>query len=116
MTERGRPGSPDLSLIIPAYNEAGRIRSTLEATGAYLEARDLRFEVLVCADGTDGTRELAGEVARTDARVTVLGGPRRGGKGRAIYDLVLMFDVIEHLLDPHAALRRVQAALKVRGP
>jgi SAM-dependent methyltransferase len=33
----------------------------------------------------------------------------------AHYDLVLMFDVIEHLLDPLAALRRVQAALKVRG-
>src|SRR5262245_7168615 len=75
---------PQLSLIVPAYNEARRIGFTLDAVRAFLDAWDPRYEVLVCADGTDGTRERAGERGQTDPRITVLGSERRGGKGRAI--------------------------------
>jgi dolichyl-phosphate beta-glucosyltransferase len=78
------PGTPELSLIIPAYNEARRIRSTLESVRDYLDAGGYRYELLVGADGTDGTRERAREVGGTDPGLTVFGGDRRGGKGRAI--------------------------------
>jgi dolichyl-phosphate beta-glucosyltransferase len=84
------PDLPRLSLIVPAYNEALRIGSTLDAIRAYLDARDPRYEVLVCADGTDGTRERARELGRTDPRITVLGSERRGGKGRAIREGVAL--------------------------
>jgi dolichyl-phosphate beta-glucosyltransferase len=75
---------PYLSLILPAYNEVGRIRQTIEQTRAYLQRRRITHEILVAADGDDGTRELVGEMARSDPRLSVLGSPCRGGKGRGI--------------------------------
>jgi dolichyl-phosphate beta-glucosyltransferase len=74
----------DLSLVVPAYNEARRIRQTLESLRSWLAARGLAFEVIVAADGDDGTREIAASVGEGDARLTVLGGTERGGKGRAV--------------------------------
>ncbi|HJT79385.1 MAG TPA: dolichyl-phosphate beta-glucosyltransferase [Gemmataceae bacterium] len=77
-------GTPSLSLIVPAYNEARRITATLEAMTAYLDGRGCTYEILVGADGTDGTREAAGRFAAHDPRVQVYGDPERRGKGRAI--------------------------------
>lgn len=74
--------APELSLIIPAYNEVERIASTLAATRTFLDSLDPRYEVLVYADGDDGTRERAREL--DDPRFAVFGSERRGGKGRAI--------------------------------
>jgi dolichyl-phosphate beta-glucosyltransferase len=76
--------APYLSLIVPAYNEAGSIARTLAAVQGYLDARGHPYEVIVAADGDDGTRELAGEVARRDGRVRVIGSPGRHGKGKGI--------------------------------
>jgi dolichyl-phosphate beta-glucosyltransferase len=74
----------DLSLVVPAYNESGRIRHTLETMRSYLGARGLAYEIIVAADGDDGTREIAAAVSAGDRRIAVLGGPERGGKGRGI--------------------------------
>jgi dolichyl-phosphate beta-glucosyltransferase len=78
------PGTPYLSLIIPAYNEVGSIGRTLDATRAHLDARGFAYEVIVCADGTDGTRETVRAWAGDDRRFSVLGGPERRGKGHGI--------------------------------
>jgi dolichyl-phosphate beta-glucosyltransferase len=75
---------PYLSLILPAYNEVRSICRTLDEVLAYLDRQPYPYEVLVCADGTDGTRELARRRAAGDLRLSVLGGPERGGKGRGI--------------------------------
>ena len=74
----------DLSLVVPAYNEATRIRRTLDSLRSWLIERGLGFEVIVAADGDDGTREIAASVGEGDTRFTVLGGTARGGKGRAV--------------------------------
>jgi glycosyltransferase involved in cell wall biosynthesis len=50
----------------------------------YLDQQGYPYEILVAADGDDGTREQAAEVAAGDARVRVLGSPGRSGKGRGI--------------------------------
>jgi glycosyltransferase involved in cell wall biosynthesis len=76
--------TPCLSLILPAYNEVGRIRQTIEQTRAYLNQCRIVYEIIVAADGDDGTRELVADMARTDSRLSVLGSPERGGKGRGI--------------------------------
>jgi dolichyl-phosphate beta-glucosyltransferase len=76
--------SPCLSLILPAYNEVGRIRQTIEQTQAYLTQRRIVHEIIVAADGDDGTRETVAKMARGDRRLSVFGSVRRGGKGRGI--------------------------------
>jgi dolichyl-phosphate beta-glucosyltransferase len=75
---------PYLSLILPAYNEARSIGHTLDEVRAYLEGQDYRYEIIVAADGDDGTRELVVQRYGVDPRVSVLGSPERGGKGRGI--------------------------------
>jgi dolichyl-phosphate beta-glucosyltransferase len=76
--------SPYLSLIIPAYNESKSILNTLGAIQAYLDKQPYSYEIIVSADGDDGTRELVAEVAARDPRLSVIGSAARGGKGRGI--------------------------------
>jgi dolichyl-phosphate beta-glucosyltransferase len=76
--------SPYLSLIVPAYNEVQSIRATLADFQSYLERAGHGYEIIVAADGDDGTRELVAELAAHDRRLSVLGSAERGGKGRGI--------------------------------
>jgi dolichyl-phosphate beta-glucosyltransferase len=76
--------APQLSLIIPAFNEAQGIRRTLQATQSYLDGQNCSYEIIVAADGNDGTREIVADMARSDSRLSVLGSAERGGKGRGI--------------------------------
>lgn len=49
-----------LSIIVPAYNEEGRIGATLEKITEFLKTKDYIFEVLVVDDGSsDRTAEIA---------------------------------------------------------
>jgi glycosyltransferase involved in cell wall biosynthesis len=76
--------SPYLSLILPAYNEVHSIRQTLYRTRRYLDRQRYSYELIVAADGDDGTRQAGREETAGDARVTILGEPGRHGKGRGI--------------------------------
>jgi len=71
-------------LIVPAYNEAQTILRAMAAIRAYLGRQAYDYEIIVSADGTDGTRERIGELAARDRRVRVIGEVGRGGKGRGI--------------------------------
>ena len=73
-----------ITLILPAYNEAGSIAATLDEVKAYFESRSLPHQIIVAADGDDGTRELVAERARTDPSVRVIGNVERRGKGYGI--------------------------------
>ena len=84
------PDEPYLSLIVPAYNEAASIARTLGLMRDYLERRQPSWEIIVSADGTDGTRERATEFAGGDKRVIVIGAPERRGKGRGVRDGMLV--------------------------
>ncbi len=75
---------PALSIIVPAFNEVGRIGATLEAMRAYFDRAGRDCEILVAADGDDGTREAVATLARGDQRLSVFGSPERRGKGRGI--------------------------------
>jgi dolichyl-phosphate beta-glucosyltransferase len=77
------PG-PRLSVIVPAFNEARRIASSLEAIRAHLVRAGWDYEILVAADGNDGTREIVADMARADPRLSVFGSPERRGKGCGI--------------------------------
>lgn len=80
----------DVSLILPAYNEAATIASTIRETGAYFRSRGLRYEIIVAADGEDGTRELALETASQGEPVRVIGNRERSGKGRGVREAMAL--------------------------
>lgn len=72
----------ELSVVIPAYNEMGRLPQTLDKVLAYLEQRGGGWEVIVSDDGsTDGTATYA---AGRDPRCRVLLAPVNQGKGAAV--------------------------------
>src|SRR5262249_51633519 len=53
---------PRLSVVIPAFNEAGRLPATLERVGEYLRGAGIPHEIVVVDDGSgDGTAEHARE-------------------------------------------------------
>jgi dolichyl-phosphate beta-glucosyltransferase len=77
----------DLTLVLPAFNEAQRIEASIRKVLAWSEGRFEHLEILVVDDGsTDGTGDL---VERTfGPRVRVLRRPN-GGKGAAVRTGVL---------------------------
>lgn len=76
--------NPHISLIFPAYNEVKRIAETVREAKAYFESRQFSYEIIVSADGTDGTREVVADMAKTDPTLRVIGSAERRGKGYGI--------------------------------
>lgn len=82
--------SPELSVVIPAYNERDRIGPTLAAVQADLAARAGGSEIIVVDDGSrDGTAGRAREALAGWPGSRVLSLPENRGKGRAVKEGVL---------------------------
>lgn len=82
--ETARP-APDLTIIIPAYNEETDLPTAIDAALGYLDDRDVSGEVLVVDDGSaDDTRGIAERAAQRDDRVRALGYETNRGKGHAV--------------------------------
>jgi dolichyl-phosphate beta-glucosyltransferase len=77
--------APDLSVVIPAFDEEARLGPTVERLVAFLQARPWRWELLVVDDGSrDGTAALTARLAARLPGVRLIdGGPNRG-KGHAV--------------------------------
>lgn len=80
--------APEVSIIFPAYNEAAVIASTIGRTVAYFDGRGISYEIIVAADGDDGTRERVRELGERNPRIRAIGYPERRGKGRGIREAV----------------------------
>ena len=75
---------PEVSLVIPAYNEEARLGPTLDALLAFLEGREWDWEVVVADDGSrDRTPEIVRVYAERWPRVRLLR-LSHGGKGWAV--------------------------------
>jgi len=81
---------PDISLILPAYNEVRVIPRTICEAVRYFEARGLRYEIIVAADGSDGTREAVREMANGNPALRAIGAEARRGKGLGIREAVTL--------------------------
>ncbi len=81
---------PELSIIIPAYNEAERFGPHIPAILAYLNARYPAFELLVVDDGsTDRTAAVVRAALADEGRARLISYQPNRGKGYAIRTGVL---------------------------
>lgn len=72
---------PFLSIVIPAYNESGRIVSSLDAIQKYVREKPFEIETIVVDDGsTDDTSKIAAQ----QPAVRVLRNLRNRGKGFSV--------------------------------
>jgi dolichyl-phosphate beta-glucosyltransferase len=77
----------DFSLIIPAFNEEGRLPWTLAEARQFLDASGIDYRVLVADDGsTDRTPQLA---AAMGPRFSTVSLPCNRGKGAAVRNAML---------------------------
>ena len=75
----------ELSIVIPAHNEAGRILPYLRQIIDYCERQGRSYELLVVDDGsTDDTSLVVGRFARVHPAVKILRLPACKGKGAAV--------------------------------
>ena len=112
----------EVSVVLPAYNEADTIEHTVEVTlgtlASFLPAG--AFEVVVAEDGCDDrTPEIATRMARADGRVRHVHGDERLGRGGALErafrasngDVLVYFDTdlatdMQHLEELVESVRR----------
>ncbi len=74
---------PELSIVIPAYNEARRLAETLARLNRWLGSTTLRTEVVIVDDGsTDGTAAVAREAG--GGGICLLRHEPNRGKGYAV--------------------------------
>jgi dolichyl-phosphate beta-glucosyltransferase len=70
-----------VSVVVPAYNEVRSIAPTLGDLTVYFATKPYDYEIIVAADGDDGTRELVTKLGVREPRLSVLGSTERRGKG-----------------------------------
>jgi glycosyltransferase involved in cell wall biosynthesis len=76
---------PDLSIIIPSYNEEVRLPATLERIEEYLSASGRKAEVLVVDDGSkDGTAAVADYFRIKMPTLRVISNGVNRGKGHSV--------------------------------
>jgi len=106
-----------ISVVVPAYNEAGRILPTLEQVFSYMDEHHPDYEVLVVDDGSsDGTADVVRVrfAAQPRLRVLTYGGNRgkgfavRHGATQAEGDVVLFTDA-----DLSTPIRELEKLLQV---
>lgn len=82
---RSEEDAPDISIIVPAYNEYRRLPPTLLDIINYFESKGRNYEIIVVDDGsTDDTPELVEKFARVRSEITVIRVPQNCGKGNAV--------------------------------
>ena len=84
MPQRPNP-SPSISCVIPAYNEAASLQSTLETMLATLRPLFQRIEVMVVDDGSkDGTAAIVQRMGQANPEIVLLRLSRNFGKEAAL--------------------------------
>lgn len=108
---------PELSLIMPAYNEEDDIELVVERVDDVVRQMGLRYELIVVDDGSiDDTRIKVNSYAGNNGHVKVVGYKNNVGKGfalktgfsHAVGDVVVFMDS-DADIDPKQVVRYVDA-------
>jgi len=109
--------TPEISIVIPAYNEALRLPATLDRVQHHLSTAGFSAEVIVVDDGShDDTAEIVRQHGKRWPQLKLVAAERNAGKGAAVRlgmaaargryrvfsdaDLSVPIDDIEKLLRP----------------
>lgn len=111
--------SPQLSIIIPCYNEAGNLnRGVLTELSEYLDSVGYTYEVIISNDAsTDGSKDIVAEFIELHPQFVLLDNPH-GGKAKAVWagikqshgEIVLFTD-----MDQSTPLKEVEKLLPWYG-
>ena len=78
-------GETEISVVLPAHNEAERIAEAVKQTKQSLDKISSSFEIIIAEDGsTDGTAEIARRIEAEEPCVRHIHSVERLGKGKAL--------------------------------
>lgn len=79
--------SISLSIILPAFNEEGNIKATLEDALKFVKKKHLSYEIIVVDDGsTDKTASKVEEAIDDNPNIRLIRHKKNQGYGSAVYD------------------------------
>ena len=85
VTTSNPAGSPQISVVLPAYNEVDYLQPAVAQTIQTLSGFTDSYEVIIAEDGsTDGTAQLAEEIAQKNPFVRHIHREKRLGRGTAL--------------------------------
>jgi GT2 family glycosyltransferase len=104
---------PTVSLVVPAYNAESTLREAYESVAAQ---EGVSWEMIIIDNNSsDGTGDVAAEIAADDHRVRIVVEPRQGvfharnrGIDEAVGDYIAFFDS-DDIMGPNALINRVRA-------
>ncbi|MGI8609208.1 MAG: dolichyl-phosphate beta-glucosyltransferase [Candidatus Dormibacteria bacterium] len=119
MTEQPSDAAPQLSVVIPAFNESRRLPPTLRTVDRYLREANRHSELIIVDDGsTDDTAATVDQMIREGLKLHLLRHDNNRGKGAAVRtgmlaatgEIVLFTDA--DLSTPIADVERLISALE----
>ena len=75
----------DLSIIIPMFNEAENVETTLKQVEEALSSFEGSYEIITVDDGsTDNTLEVLNKISKEDQKIRIVSYPKNIGRGMAL--------------------------------
>lgn len=80
-----RKKEPDISVVVPMFNEQDNVTNTLDRLSRVLDSIPKRWEIVVVDDGsTDRTKRLVEDYCRLNRWVKLISYPANRGRGKAL--------------------------------
>lgn len=99
-----RTAVPDLSIVIPVFNEEQRIRHSLQEALDFIRRHEIAAEIIVIDDGsTDGTAAVLHDVATVEPQIIARTIPHAGKAGAVLTGLQMAQGTIAGFVDADMA-------------